>query len=376
MALTVQDILRLPCASTFQLLTGTSGLSKPIHSAEILDYEFSVGVECDSSDSFTHGSIVISSLLFAKDDTELLLQAIEELVNRDASALIYKKVIYDTLPEEVVAFAQSRQFPIFSYTDGTWFENIIFEITEAIRNDDSSFLTEEYVDKMVRGDLGKESMYQVSHGISLRLKDYSAAVYLQSDALIPERIENLYYHSKGLKVKCLPVPHKDGLFMLFTANTSSKSAFDAIFREAADILGMSHNTATVWSGIHLSHEKFGEIFQEAYYGWLAATTTGINFSSYSDIGIYQLLIPLADSPAMISFSSQYEEVILEYKDTCAAWIKYGGDATATSIALHCHANTIHYRLNRIKERIGYPEYSDSQLFRDLSIAFGVLSLRH
>ena len=78
---------------------------------------------------------------------------------------------------------------------------------------------------------------------------------------------------------------------------------------------------------------------------------------------------------MTHFSAHYAEVVKEYEGTCATWIQHGGDATAAAAELRCHVNTVHYRLSRIKERIGHPEYSDSQLFRDLSIAYVALANR-
>ncbi|MDD7019826.1 MAG: PucR family transcriptional regulator [Hornefia butyriciproducens] len=379
MALTVKDILKLPCADSFVLAAGRGGLERPVQSAEILDYEFAPDVAYDAAGSFNPDSVVLSSLLFAKDRPDLLLPAVRELSDRGSAALIYKQAVFKTLPQEVLDFADKMSFPVFCYREGTWFENIIFDIIYAIRQDDSSFLTSDVVDQMIRGNLGRESQYRISHGISLLLKEFSAAVYFRpgsSGEPDVARVENSYYLSKGIKTKVLPVPYDDGLFLLMTARRSERSAFEAVFREAADVLGIPcGRLRIVWSGIHPSHECFGEIFREAYYGWLAASMTGMAFHSYADIGVYQFLIPLADSPAMTHFSAHYAEVVKEYEGTCTAWIQHGGDATATAAELRCHVNTVHYRLSRIKERIGHPEYSDSQLFRDLSIAYVALANR-
>ncbi|MBQ1471760.1 MAG: helix-turn-helix domain-containing protein, partial [Eubacterium sp.] len=48
----------------------------------------------------------------------------------------------------------------------------------------------------------------------------------------------------------------------------------------------------------------------------------------------------------------------------------GGDIL-TAAALHCHANTVRYRLARMKELLGSPDRTDHELFRDLAVAYMV-----
>ena len=63
-----------------------------------------------------------------------------------------------------------------------------------------------------------------------------------------------------------------------------------------------------------------------------------------------------------------------YEDTIEAYVNNGGDVIATSINLNCHANTIRYRINKMKDLVGAKNETDHELFRDLSIAYAVASV--
>lgn len=117
MALTVKDILELPALKGFQPVAGKGGLDNDIITAGIADYEFVSGIDYDLDGAFEKDSLVISSLLFAKDDPSLILPAIKHLKRAAVSAFAYKTVVFEALPDEVILYADKNDFPIFSYKD-------------------------------------------------------------------------------------------------------------------------------------------------------------------------------------------------------------------------------------------------------------------
>lgn len=58
---------------------------------------------------------MLSSLLFAKQEPEYLLNAVKNLIELGASALAYKPVIFKELPEEVLSYAEQQNFPILRF---------------------------------------------------------------------------------------------------------------------------------------------------------------------------------------------------------------------------------------------------------------------
>ncbi|MBR4999718.1 MAG: hypothetical protein IKY11_02165, partial [Rikenellaceae bacterium] len=60
----------------FKVVAGKKGLSSEILATEILDFEFvQEGVDYRKNKIFEGDSIVLSSLLFAKDEPDLILDA-------------------------------------------------------------------------------------------------------------------------------------------------------------------------------------------------------------------------------------------------------------------------------------------------------------
>ena len=77
MAVTIKDVLELDIMKGFKVVAGENGLSETINSTEILDFEFlQEGAEYRKEKIFEGESIVLSSLLFAKDQPELVLDAV------------------------------------------------------------------------------------------------------------------------------------------------------------------------------------------------------------------------------------------------------------------------------------------------------------
>ena len=148
MALTVKDILELPSGQRMKLLAGGKGLTRPVVSVEIADYEFAPGIKFvpeanfNLQDDMEPGCFIITSFLFAKDDPSLILSSIEIMERMEMAGLAFKQIIYDQLPTEALAFAEKKNFPIFSFSKDLWFENIIFDIMYAVQFDDKVYLSE------------------------------------------------------------------------------------------------------------------------------------------------------------------------------------------------------------------------------------------
>ena len=142
MALTVKDIMELPCGEKMTLLAGKKGLDRPVVTVEIADYEFDPDVDYDAAIGMETSGFIITSFLFAKKDPSRIVTAVKQMYDIGMSCIAYKRIIYDELPPEVIAFAEEKAFPIFTMDDDLWFENIVFDIMYAVQFDDKVYLSE------------------------------------------------------------------------------------------------------------------------------------------------------------------------------------------------------------------------------------------
>ena len=371
MALSVVDILKLPIMSGFKLLAGGGGLSKAVISAGIADYEFVLGNDFELSNAFERDSMVISSLLFAKDNPDIIIDAIKLLHSSGVSAFAYKPVIFNELPDEVLNFADENDFPVFSFARNIWFENIIFDIMNAVELDDALHLSESHIKGMISGTASGNELECIRSGISLLLKKTVSAAYIRASESEANRIYRLYYVAKGLRDKLLVSKYDGGLFFLITTDRTAELAHRLILEEANNILSFPQPPdSMVLSRIHDAGD-FSDAFREAYFSCLAGMISSKENLTYDMLGVYTSVLALAETSELRAFSKDYLSKLRHYDDTIASWVKNGGDIVATSIDLHCHANTVRYRLSKIKETVGAPNETDNELFRDLSIAYVV-----
>ena len=67
--------------------------------------------------------------MFAKDDPSQILDAVMRLYTMKVSGLAYKNVFIKELPEEVINFANTNDFPILEFGGDEFFEDVIMQIT-------------------------------------------------------------------------------------------------------------------------------------------------------------------------------------------------------------------------------------------------------
>ncbi|MCR4669050.1 MAG: PucR family transcriptional regulator [Clostridia bacterium] len=377
MALTVKDILLLPSTSGFEQVAGKDGLSRSVTSAGILDWELTPGKNDYAGEFgpvFDPDSLIISSLLFIKDSPEELAAVIMKLAGYGIAALAYKDVFFKELPKEALDCADSIGFPVFRFSNDIWFENIIFEVMDAVRSDDAVYLAEDRISAMIKGDITGRELNRILRGVSLLIKKNAATAYLKDPLLDTGRVYNSFYVNKGLRDKVLLARYDGGLFVLMTSDLSGEEAFRHIFQSVSETLPIPREARPSFSHVHRS-QNMDRAFRESYHTYLASLISGLGFASFTDIGLFRFLIPLADDPDLAEYSEGIVRALGESADTASCYIKNGGDINAASIDLGCHANTVRYRIANMKKAVGMPDSTDHEFFRDVSIALAVHGIR-
>lgn len=376
MALTVKDILELPSGQKLQLLAGGKGLNKTVTSVEIADYEFAPDLEFapgaapDLSRDMDPQSFIITSFLFAKDDPSVILSAVKAMEEMGMAALAFKRIIYEELPEEVLAFADQHGFPILSFGRDVWFENIIFDIMYAVQFDDKIYLSEEKIDSMLSGYMNRSELDIILKGISLRLRPWVSVVFIADDILDAGRILRGFYLLKGFHSKGLMVRYGRGLFLITTSTREDHQSHDLIRREAFELLGIDESIPMGMSDVHES-TSLDRAFREGWQCYIASIIEGRRFDCFRQAGICRVLLPSLGNEDSTAFAKDVLDAFADNRDlreTADAYTACGGDISKTASALHCHPNTIRYRLGRIRELTGLQDVTDSELYLQLKTA--------
>ncbi len=383
MALKVEELLKLQSLQNFKIVSGEKGLNRVVCSAGIMDYEFVPDVGYQNDTAFEKDSFVISSLLFAKNNPNQIIDAVKQLYDFGTSAFAFKDIIFKELPPEVLAFSNEKGFPIFTFGPELYFENIIYEIMEAVQREDTEILTEENIKKMIGHQLRKEEVGIISNGVSLVFKQNAIAVYITpkkgGPSLDVPRIYRSFYLNKNLKHKSIIARYQDGIFIIITGAFNETEKFELILQEAMNSLSINIDEVSLSrSNIGQPHLELDRCFRESYHTHMASVVAEKEYSSYDKIGVFKHLIPLKDDYAMREYAEELLQPLLdkeEFFNTVTSLIIHNGDLTMTASDCNCHQNTIRYRLQKVKELVGASEKTEFEFYNELSTAVRIHLLK-
>ncbi|MCI8609896.1 MAG: PucR family transcriptional regulator [Firmicutes bacterium] len=384
MALKLKDLLQLNSMRGMKILAGEGGLDRIVCSAGIADYEFARGVVYDNEQPFEPSSFIISSLLFAQNDETQILDAIKTLWEMGTSGFAFKNVIFDAAPQEVIDFCNEKDYPLFVFGKEPYFEDIIFGITEAVQQDDTLILTEEKLTKMIENKLSKYEVEEISKSVSFMFKRFAMAAYLAPPAggetgLDLARVFRNYYLNRNIRNKIMLCRYGKGIFIIMTGALEKEESFELILTETLENLAIDRNLVLVCrSGMHNPFERLDRCIRESYHTYVASISVeGRAYGAYQNIGIFRYLIPLKNHYALEQFSESVMRPFLnreELLQTVISFVVCNGDIGATATACNCHANTVRYRLSKVRELLGQEGATEQAFYEELSVAVRIYLL--
>lgn len=382
MALSLLKILNLPYLKNLQCEAGEQGLDKIITSTGLLDYEPLVREPSEAINPLYSNSLVLTSFLFAKDDPDMIFPVVKELVEKQVGALAYKKIFYDTLPKEVLVYANKKHFPIFSFEE-TYFENIIFNVMEAIRLEDNEILTEHTIHKMIHTDMTRAEAQSFANRLSLDFNKYLMFYYITLSEnerdKSKESIAEQFYMSKALRQRSLLSTYKNGYFLLITLDSNELADYENFLKQALPPVAKSDDNFIITrSRIHSSQGTLDIGLRESYNTSIGATVLGRHRMTYDELGTLKFLIPLCNTPELQIFKQEIVDKLKEEQelyDTAIEYVKAQANINETAQACFCHPNTIRYRIKRMKQLINASQESDYAFYEKLSIALKLEKLQ-
>ncbi len=383
MALTVREVWQMDKFKSFRLVAGRNGLDNEIENIGILDYEYAVeDEELQQKWAFGRKGFVISSLLFAKDHPERILNAFCGLVRDHVSALAIKTVCYQELPEEAIRYADENNLPIFLFgRDDAYFEEIVFEIKEKITGWNDAKKIEKQVDLLVRGDLGEEDRKNLLHKIVKVWKTWYLVIYEKylTDIKESEIIRRTRRLNDIVAEEGCALFYHHGILLLLTDEKKENLRRYRNYLLGTKILGEEE----AFFGIGEMHTKSSEIRQaitESIYAQRYGLLKNEKRTFFDKIGIYKILLPYYEENWMRNYSVNILEKVISFDrendgelfDTLRILVDVCGDIQAVSEKMHVHKNTIRYRVNRAREILNMEE--DPTFMEQISVAVKIYEL--
>ncbi|MFT5874131.1 MAG: hypothetical protein ACI8WT_003091 [Clostridium sp.] len=387
MSITVHDAMKLDAFKKFRLIAGLRGLENKINVVGILDHEFDKKKEEHLyKGQFLKDQFVITSLLFAKDNTELIFKALRYLVGDEVSGLAIKDIYFDDLPQEIINFANENAFPIFIFDNSIFFEDIITEIMDRIRFAQNYELMETKIGIIVKKNISRDMIKEISLGINNLFKDAFFVVYCKERKYIGDDrlisvLDRLKFN-RNIKNDTSSLKYKNGILIICTYEMIMENNLKNNVNNFIDYSGLNRDSYYIGiSNQHNNLEEMGEGVNESIFASTVSETTNESLYFYKDIGIYKILLPYASETWMKNYYNEIIRPLKEYDEkykteifnTAVKYVENDGVKKTTATALFVHENTIRYRIKRIKELLDM-ERLEGSFYEQLSIGIKLYKL--
>ncbi|HOO28819.1 MAG TPA: helix-turn-helix domain-containing protein, partial [Lachnospiraceae bacterium] len=328
----------------------------------ILEYESL----SQSSQYYYDEDFIISTLVFAKDDPQIIYPSIKKLIELGAAGMAVKSAYFKSLPKDVLQLANNKMFPIFMFED-LYIEEVIISITEYIRERQQIGIFERQISRLLYGktDVFLTEQYAVEMNpgrreaaccLFMQVKDSKLhwihkikdALLMRSNRAIADQYRFLQYKRGFFVISNLYEPE---------SQKQIKEDFSSVFRRLGCSLdGIHAGISTVKESI----AEFDCMLQEALDAYLYGNLFDRNVSIFDEIGIYRFLFPIYRDKGSRRIFDGMKQAICEYdtessgdlQETLLMYLKENQDIRKTAEKMNQHANTIRYRLGKIAELTG------------------------
>ena len=382
MKLTVKDLFDVPIFKNFIIVAGEGGLDREVVGTDILDFEFVKGAHMSRENILDKDSLVLTSLLFAKDDPTLILDAFKRMYDLGIACVAYKTALFSKIPKEALDFANEHCFPVLEFGGDEFFEDVISEIALILKDGEDVEALEQDLSFIIDGDLSPKEEAKIAKKINANFARYIKVLAVkdslrQSDDDIIKLVLKLHTLER-IRRKAAICKYRDGYFIMLSQDTDNAGRFDALLTDILIATGIDKsNLCCGESTIKLTSQGFAKAIREAYWSCNIATLEKKPLKSYKDIGIYSLIVPEIHSPSFQNYMSEFLSPLgdsnPELLETACVYILSRGDLLETSKKMFCHANTIRYRLSKLHEMLA-PSSNEKEFFESLSMAIRVYLL--
>lgn len=368
----VQELQSIEALHSFRLLSGDSGLSNLMKDVVLLEYESLK----QKTPLYYQEDFIVTTLFYAKDNSDLLFPTVERLIDLGAAGLAFKSVYYTALPEAVLALSRQRNFPIFIFDD-LYMEDVILSISDYIRQRQEFSLFEEPLCNILM-EQSTPDIQQYCNRMNPGRQKYMCAVYIhpaqpESNWSGTLRDTLRMRSSRELTGGYRFLQFRRGFFVLW--NDTQEPKPEDVANQCRDLLCrlgcLDDDLCLGVSNIHQRTEDFDCVIREAFDALTVALATSQVQVSYSELGYYPLIFPmLRDKSArwntrqLINRLSEYDQNSgsSNLTTTLKTYAAQDYDIRRTAEAMHQHPNTIRYRLKKIGELIGTSNHIDEAMF--------------
>lgn len=375
--------------NSLSLVAGPGGVSHPITSAGFLDYE----LVPELKNKYYHSNIVkdqllITSFLYAKDNEFEIIDAVKHLVSKGCAGLVIRNVFNLTIPDMVIRYANSKNFPIFLLeSNDIFFEDIVYVIRKQQAQTELFKEEKNTIDRILNTSLSPKQIREQSFKLNPSFNDQFFCIYCHCrDSFLSE--DPLTYFRKIRDTnfdtaQTLTLISDNEIYHIRSGDKVAEIKLDQYAKEFTNIILARDDRVTL--GISLLHNTLNEFklgLEESRYSSQYCEIMGLNKAEYNDLKTYKVVFPFAQSDAMGRFSNFLLEPIKEFDtyynydfyETLKTYVNTGNSIARTAEISGMHEQSVRYRLNKIYSLIDL-DPKDSASLEQLALAVKIQNVR-
>lgn len=364
----VKDLLELDSFQNFNLISGEAGLNRKVSWPNIAQ---TVSI----TEWLVGGDVILMTGIGMEITKELLNSIVEQAVDGKAACiiiLIHEEHIRQ-IPKETIAYAISRNFPIFEAPWETKLSNVIMDISSMVYDDRySQIIKNEFMQKVILGKINLEDEYDCRQLENYGLMEEHAVVIIhfnnlnelekergQTISRLCEQLTSFLYSEIQLYYsRCLYIDHKDEMIFILKSKSEEQDALKKCLQRIYWQIIKEFSQINIAIGIGSAVKEPGLLavsYEQARKALLVKTD--IPVVNYDELGIYQLFLEIPNKEIIRKYVDKHLGALIEYDKkyrqelfhTLWMFLQHNGNLASTAEALFVHRNTLIKRMEKIEE---------------------------
>jgi sugar diacid utilization regulator len=357
--LAVHEVMKLKIMDEFRLIAGASGLDRQVICTGIVDTEDLKELR----ETLRRGEFLITKFQLIKDQPELIVTYLKEMIDGHAACLVVKSTYFDDLPKEAIKLADVHQFPIFIF-DTVYIDQLIIDINTALKASSYDERNCELVDDLLRPNMSPYSIREIALSLNRQFKDQFVIWYLKEIKQIVAT-RPLYFNHRNvgqiLGESSMVLRYKDGYLIIATYDQVDDGQIDETLGALLDSYQFDENAMTIGKSDRKKDlGQLADAIREAMYACEYALVLEKSEAVYGQMGVYQLLLQMKNDPRVVAYYEPHIKAIKAYDSlndtellrTAIALVNAEGDINEAAKVLYQHGNTVRYRIKKIAKIIG------------------------
>lgn len=382
MMITIGDILKESPFKQYDLLAGHTGITNEVRHVSV----FETGPEQNDDVSPRTKVFYLTSLYYQRNDAQSMIQYLQRIDQFKASGLCVIDDYITEFPNEVIGFCNARAIPLLLVDHDIPYADMISAVMELLILSQQKKIAENKLKALENSSLNSIEVKEVLKDLNPLFKPQVTVLYTTPSTgsawkgtTVDPFIDSV--NDTSVNFAC---EYKRGILIILSHNEISARRYQKMLDTALKTIDQLLPQAKTGVSNDLLLSETGQAVSQAITCVQIHQNDGANqHIFYQNLGLLRLLASFLGNKELDCFYNETIQLVLDYDlqfhthlfETLQSFIKDNCSYTAAAKDLAVHENTIRYRIDKIRELLGFSD-SSMEMFHTLDVALKIHVLKH